>query len=693
MVFASAAANLIAQDTNQAADIFLYRSSSNSISRVSIHTRGTQANGGSFEPAIAAGGQVIVFTSLATNLTGPYQKTDTNAAADVFAYDRTTLTTQRVSVATDGSQAEGWSHQAAVSADGRFIVFSSNAANLDPNDTDASGDIFLFDRSEETTQLVSQLPSGEAENGEASHPGISADSRFIAFRYRAGNVESLYLYDRVEKQIQKIAGGDPSHPLTILAGPVLSAMGETINWLSQNNSSQSLNSFDQRSLKLTSQPTTSANILSDPVSAKGILPERAIQAATAYGANATVYALATNGTLQIFSQQTPIEEPRPAQVAGWVTDRTGRPLGGVRLRLSSNLSTTTDLDGAFRFEQVPAGTYNLQVEKKGFEFTPSSQQVRAGEGLLSSVGIEFSGLPAAVILEAARDIGMPYSLERGCPSPFEPCGGPYHGYFSGDCTDLVLDAYLSGVDLNIQIALELDALNQPRHYYRWRNARNAHDMWRYFTYSDQMLAPDQPYQPGDIVFFDWQKDGQVDHVAVISEVTARGTPKKMIDATGVIDENPSGLAVELDWKAYHSAQTPGHARWRGSSAQSTEKIPDSQLVMLFALDSTTARASVQDAQSRMVGGVDGIPGSQMLETPLGQVISVVQPASQPGTYLVEVTSDSTMDYQLGLQIIHEGAVQASESFRIPISAGATQWITVQALVENGKVRLNLPDLP
>ncbi|NIP43438.1 MAG: DUF1287 domain-containing protein, partial [candidate division Zixibacteria bacterium] len=121
----------------------------------------------------------------------------------------------------------------------------------------------------------------------------------------------------------------------------------------------------------------------------------------------------------------------------------------------------------------------------------------------------------------------------------------------GFCTDLIYDAYLWGANYNIQTALVKDAISNPDHFYRWRDARNAHDMWRYFAYTDQMIWENTEYTIGDIVFFDWEDNSEIDHVAIVSEVWPSGKPKSLIDATGKINFNPSGLTGELPWLAFH----------------------------------------------------------------------------------------------------------------------------------------------
>jgi len=86
---------------------------------------------------------------------------------------------------------------------------------------------------------------------------------------------------------------------------------------------------------------------------------------------------------------------------------------------------------------------------------------------------------------------------------------------------------------------------------------------RYFFYTGQLMDHEQDYLPGDAVFFDWTGDGEIDHVALVSEVV-NGRPVRMVDATGVIEKNPTGLTAELDWLAFHESTVRGHARWDGS---------------------------------------------------------------------------------------------------------------------------------
>src|SRR5690349_20321938 len=100
----------------------------------------------------------------------------------------------RVSVADDEALANGASSQASVSADGRFVAFTSTASNLVPGDTNGLADIFVRDRVAETTVRVNvnnakeQTTGATAATGGSSSPSISADGRWVAFASNAANL-------------------------------------------------------------------------------------------------------------------------------------------------------------------------------------------------------------------------------------------------------------------------------------------------------------------------------------------------------------------------------------------------------------------------------------------------------------------------------------------------------------------------
>ncbi len=184
VAFASEATNLITGDTNGASDIFVRDRQTNTTSRVSVATGGTQANGASFAPALSIDGRFVAFESFAADLVGG----DTNALRDVFVHDRQANTTTRVSVSSGGTQANGESFAPSISGDGRFVAFVSSATNLVTGDTNGFSDIFVRDLQTNTTTRVSVASGGAEANNASFAPAISRDGRFVAFVSNANNL-------------------------------------------------------------------------------------------------------------------------------------------------------------------------------------------------------------------------------------------------------------------------------------------------------------------------------------------------------------------------------------------------------------------------------------------------------------------------------------------------------------------------
>ncbi len=155
--------------------------------RVSVDSTGAQSNADSQGYAsISTDGHFVAFTSSASNLVPG----DTNGVRDIFVRDRVNGTTERVSVSSTGAEANGSSSTAAISADGRFVAFVSDASNLVPGV--AGGQVFLRDRLNGTTELVTVSFYGGGSSGGGDAPSISADGRFVAFDSVAVDLLSYY---------------------------------------------------------------------------------------------------------------------------------------------------------------------------------------------------------------------------------------------------------------------------------------------------------------------------------------------------------------------------------------------------------------------------------------------------------------------------------------------------------------------
>jgi Ca2+-binding RTX toxin-like protein len=184
VAFSSAASNLVPGDTNNSIDIFVRDLSTNTTTLVSVSSRGDRANDDSSIPSISANGRFVTFYSFATNLVPG----DTNDTRDIFVRDLLTNTTTLVSASSNGEIANRASIRSSISADGRFVAFSSRASNLVPGDTNDTTDIFVRDLSTNTTTRISASSRGNQGNKESSTPFISADGRFVTFSSEASNL-------------------------------------------------------------------------------------------------------------------------------------------------------------------------------------------------------------------------------------------------------------------------------------------------------------------------------------------------------------------------------------------------------------------------------------------------------------------------------------------------------------------------
>jgi len=179
VAFSSHASNLVAGDANGAVDVFVRDRTLKTTTRVSVDSAGGEANAASEWPALSADGSAVAFTSSASNLVAG----DTNALDDVFVHDRNTGATERASVDSAGTEADlmSSSNGFGISADGRFVAFISGATNLVAGDTNDVADVFVRDRTTATTTRASVDTSGSEGDGASYAPGLSANGSFVAF--------------------------------------------------------------------------------------------------------------------------------------------------------------------------------------------------------------------------------------------------------------------------------------------------------------------------------------------------------------------------------------------------------------------------------------------------------------------------------------------------------------------------------
>lgn len=184
LAFVSEADNLVANDTNQCADIFVRDLQAGTNLLVSWGTNGANADGSSSQAVLSGNGRFVAFTSFADNLV----TNDANHALDVFERDLALGTTQLISVNSNGiSSGNGPSQLPQLSSDGRYVLFLSYAANLVPGTFRASN-LFLRDTQVGVTYALTQRGVTAA--------AMTPDGRYVAFAGQAGGFSAqLYVWD------------------------------------------------------------------------------------------------------------------------------------------------------------------------------------------------------------------------------------------------------------------------------------------------------------------------------------------------------------------------------------------------------------------------------------------------------------------------------------------------------------------
>ncbi len=211
VAFESDADNLVSGDTNSVRDVFVHDRLADTTGRTTIasrHSSGPYGDGFSSRPSISDDGRYVAFDSLADNLVSG----DTNAKADVFVHDRLASTTGRTSLVSrhsSGPYGNGDSRSPSIGGDGRHVAFHSHATNLVSGDASGAADVFVHDRLADTTgrtTIVSRHSNGPYSNGDSFKPAISGDGRFVAFHSDATNLASgdtngthdVFIHDRLD---------------------------------------------------------------------------------------------------------------------------------------------------------------------------------------------------------------------------------------------------------------------------------------------------------------------------------------------------------------------------------------------------------------------------------------------------------------------------------------------------------------
>jgi Tol biopolymer transport system component len=206
VAFQSHATNLVGSDTNNNPDIFLKDVQTGALTRVSTSGTGAQANSESFGASISADGHLVAFTSYASNLVG----SDTNGSGDVFVKNTTSGAVTLVSSAAGGTHGNGYSHGASISADGQYVMFTSNSTNLVAGDVDGIANLFVKNT---LTGDVTCVTQGFAVSEYYTPSTMSADGRYVVFASNADVMHdgldgenSIYRRDVQTGELNRVLG-------------------------------------------------------------------------------------------------------------------------------------------------------------------------------------------------------------------------------------------------------------------------------------------------------------------------------------------------------------------------------------------------------------------------------------------------------------------------------------------------------
>jgi len=187
VAFNSSASNLVSGDSNGATDAFIKDTVTGTTTRVSTNASGVEGNGYTAIRALTDDGRYALLYSYATNLVSG----DTNGQPDSFIKDTVTGAITRVTTDSSGAQANNYCFATSMSADGRYVAFTSSATNLVTGDTNGAVDCFVKDTVTGEVTRANVDSSGSQSNAAVPfNSWISADGRYVAFDSAASNLVS-----------------------------------------------------------------------------------------------------------------------------------------------------------------------------------------------------------------------------------------------------------------------------------------------------------------------------------------------------------------------------------------------------------------------------------------------------------------------------------------------------------------------
>ena len=427
VVFHSLDNTLVQGDTNLTYDIFVHDRVTGQTTRVSVASDGTQGDGGgSLEPSISADGRYVAFWSGASNLVPG----DTNGKMDVFVHDRQTGQTTRISVASDGTQGNGDSYTPSISADGRYVAFESEASNLVPGDTNGRMDVFVHDRQTGQTNRISVTSDGGQGNDRAGLPSISADGRYVVFQSDASNLvpgdtngrTDVFVHDQKSGQTTRISvASDGTQGNGGSYRPSISADGRYVTFHSEASNLVSGDTNERIDVFIHDRQTGQTirvSIASDGTQGNGDSYTPSISTDGQYvmfsSSASNLVPGDTNGTYDVFVHDRGSGPGPTYSISGHVRDSSGNPIFGVVVSAGAAGSATTDGNGAYTITGLAAGTYTLTPSKSGYTFTPATRTVSVPP---DATGKDFTGYDRPPIVFVHGWTGLPPLGSCDWPDP------------------------------------------------------------------------------------------------------------------------------------------------------------------------------------------------------------------------------------------------------------------------------------
>jgi RHS repeat-associated protein len=386
LIFTSTSSDLIAgvTDTNNAADVFAYDLASRTLSLVSVsttpNTAGNFVSGvGQYQPRISANGRYVVFGSDATNLVAGV------GGGQVYLRDLLAGTTTVVSVNSTGTPGNQISAAPDISADGRYVLFTTTASNLTPLNTSNLLQLYLRDRTTNTTQLVTVSGNGTAGgNINTADARLSADGQFVVFRSPASNLVANFVPSDPSGFNNNLYIRDLARGATVLitenkSGTAAAAANEDGNFI----------------VGRTSAGTTTAVFAT---SAGDLVPYD-------YNQRPDVYTFDYHGAGSISGTVFNDADGNGTQGAG----EAGIPFWTVYIDANANgrfdpgeRYVQTDLNGHYTFSNLPAGTYTVAaVVDDGFvRTTAAGRTVTLATDTSAATGADFGArvVPVDLVL-------------------------------------------------------------------------------------------------------------------------------------------------------------------------------------------------------------------------------------------------------------------------------------------------------